>query len=302
MHDIPEPTAIENLYVILTDFNGFAQTRQCLAALSRGFGGLPRIIVVDHGTTPEAKQGLAREFPEVTRVEASSALWWAGAINVGIEFAMAAGATCIMLLNNDCYVRRDTLFHLLELSKKNPGVVIAPIQCDLQSGSIESLTIESNFFLGFPSKPGATSAKKAEFEKGLIPAELMGGGRGVMIPVGLFRQIGVFDEAAFPHYWADHDFYLRARAAGIELRVALHALVDVDTARTSMASAVARMSFSQFRESLHSIRSHRSIPHVAPLFKKYYPLRSAYMLGVCLYTLRYLLKYLAGRILLAVKK
>lgn len=285
-----------DLHVVLTDFNGAIQTRQCLAALSRSFGCVPQVIVVDHGTSSETAELLGREFPRITRIEASSALWWTGAINAGIQFAMAAGATRVVLLNNDCYVQPDTLFHLVKLSGKNPTAIIAAIQRDLQSKSIGSLTISCNFLLGFPTKPGAKSASMTQFEQGLISARLIQGGRGVLIPLEVFQKIGLFDSVVFPHYSADHDFYLRARAAGVPLYVGLHAMVDIDTTRTSSAVRPMQMSLSQFRESLHSMRSHRSIGHVSSLFRRYYPIPGLYKLGVFLFVGRYALTYAVGRI------
>lgn len=286
----------EQIYVILTDFDGFAQTRRCLDALRGSFGVATRIVVVDHGTTAETRNGITTEFPYVTRVEASSELWWTGAINTGIQFALEAGATRIVLLNNDCYVQPDTLFHLVKLSGKNPAAIIAAIQRDSQSKSIGSLTISCNFLLGFPTVLGVKSANMIQFEQGLISANLIQGGRAVLIPVEIFRTIGLFDSVVFPHYSADHDFYLRARAAGVRLYVGLHAMVDVDTTRTSSAFKPIQMSWSQFRESLRSVRSHRSIGHVSSLFKRYYPIPQLYMLGVFLFVSRYALAYAIGRI------
>lgn len=288
--------AASNLWVVLTDFNGATQTRQCLAALSGSLGCAPQVVVVDHGTNSETAELLTREFPHVTRVEASSALWWTGAINAGIQFARSAGATRIVLLNNDCYVQPDTLFHLTKLSEKNPDAIIASVQRDLQSQFIESLTITCNFLLGFPTRPGVISVSKAQLAQGLIPTRLIQGGRGALIPIEIFRKVGLFDSEAFPHYGADHDFYLRAHAAGVPLYVSLHALVDVDTTRTSSAANPTEISFSQFRDSLRSIRSHRSIRHVSPLFRRHFPIPYLYRLGVFLFAARYSLKYVVGRI------
>ena len=291
-----DEVAVTDLHVVLTDFNGATQTRRCLVELSRSFGPVPQVIVVDHGTNSQTAELLRTEFPSVTRIEASSALWWTGAINAGVQFAMSAGATRIVLLNNDCYVQPDTLFHLVKLSDRNPAAIIAAIQRDWQSKSIGSLTISFNFLLGFPTRPGAKSANKIQFEQGLISARLIQGGRGVLIPAEIFRTIGLFDAVVFPHYSADHDFYLRARAVGVPLYVGLHAMVDVDTTRTSSAFNPTQMSWLQFCESLRSVRSHRSIGHVSSLFKRYYPIPQLYKLGVFLFVGRYTLTYALSRI------
>jgi GT2 family glycosyltransferase len=285
----------DDVYVVITDFNGFAQTRRCLEALSLSIFGNPKVIVVDHGTTTETREGLAREFPWAMRIEAPSELWWAGAINCGVQLAVSLEAKQIVLLNNDCYVHADTIFQLMWLAKTKPDAIISSVQRDLASGAIESISLDYNFLLGFPSRPGALSVSAAQLAEGLLSTRLIGGGRGVVIPVDVFKKIGFFDAAVFPHYWADHDFYLRAQRSGFRLYVGLHAVVDIDNTRTTIAQDFKKMNFSEFLESLHSIRSHRSIKYVTPLFKRYYPFRPLHLIGVYLYVARYILLYFLSR-------
>ena len=72
-------------------------------------------MVVDHGTTSDTKQSLEREYPEVVRIVGTPELWWTGATNLGIRYALSCGAELVMLLNNDCYVAPDATSELIEL-------------------------------------------------------------------------------------------------------------------------------------------------------------------------------------------
>lgn len=275
------------LFIVITDFNGFQQTKNCLDTLRRSVFQDFTVVVVDHGTTSETRQSLERECPEVVRVGGSPELWWSGATNLGIRYAQGCGAELIMLLNNDCYVKPETIGELIELWQENPQSVIAPVQRDWKTGNILAITPRSCFLLGFPTIPGPKTLTEAMHARRLLPTRLIGGGRGVLIPVSIFQEIGLFDEVNLPHYWADHDFYLRAANKKWRLYVATRAFVDIDNTRTSVAENLKGMSLRKWYLSLFDCRSHRNIAHVSSLFKKHYPVKQFYLIGVVFYTLRY---------------
>ena len=278
-----------HLFIVITDFNGFQQTKNCLKALRKSIFQGFTVVVVDHGTTSDTKQSLEREYPEVVRVVGSPELWWTGATNLGIRYALSCGAELVMLLNNDCYVFPDATSELIELWQEHPRALIAPVQRDWKTGNILSITPRSCFLLGFPTIPGPRVLTPAMFSQRLLPTQLIGGGRGVLLPASVFKEIGFFDEVNLPHYWADHDFYLRAIKRRWNLYVATRAVVDIDGTRTTVAENLGQMSFGQWIESLTNFRSHRNIAHVSALFKKYYPIRQLYLMGVLLYLARYYL-------------
>lgn len=284
-----------NLHVVIADFNGFSRTRLCLEALRAADRPDVSIIVVDHGTTPETREGLAAGFPEVVRVEASPSLWWTGATNCGIRHALAAGAESIMLLNNDCYLAPGALQELLRIHAWTPEAIVAPVQREWPDGRLLVVTARSLFLLGFPTLKGPCRLTAAQEAAGVLPTALIIGGRGVIIPAALFARVGFFDEVALPHYGADHDFYHRARAQGVRLLVATRASVAIDTRSTTLAEAPERLTLAQFRETLSSVRSHQNLRDVGMLFRRHYPLPGLWWVGACLYTGRYVLRYALKR-------
>jgi GT2 family glycosyltransferase len=283
------------LHLVITDFNGFQQTGRCLEALRSSRFQDFTALVVDHGTTDETRRGLASEYREVIRIKGSADLWWTGATNLGVREALTRGADAVMLLNNDCYVTPDTIGTLVALAHERPDAIVAPVQRNLPSGKINTISPRSRFGLGFPTVPGPRDLTPEASQGGLLPVQLIAGGRGVIIPAGAFAEIGLFDEEQLPHYWADHDFYLAARRRGIPLYVATQAFVDVDNTRTTMADRPETLSFSEFLDTLTNTRSHRNLRDITALFRKHYPIRQLYMVGVLLYLSRYMLVYLACR-------
>ncbi len=286
---------IDRIFVVITDFNGYAQTKKCLAALFAGSFHNFQVIVVDHGTGDETKNRLERDFPKCIRLSASSELWWTGAVNVGVRYALDKNASAVILLNNDCYVECETLELIVNEWLQHPDSIIAPIQKDFDSGEITSIALDSCLVFGFPTRPGPKRLAPRAYNK-LLPVKLIGGGRGVIIPAQVFSTLGLFDESNLPHYWADHDFYFRVRSAGVKLYVVTNAMVAIDGTRTSMASDPPVLSLFEFIDTLTGMRSHRSVGQVSQLFRKHYPIKQLYVIGVVLYVARYIAVYIAGRI------
>lgn len=284
------------VHVVIPVLNRWEQTRKCLAHLRGGSFTNLRIIVVDHGSTDGTAEGLKNEYPDVLRVPGSNELWWSGATNLGVRTALDNGASLIMLLNNDCYVSRDTVEMLVSHITAHPAAIIAPMHRNLHSGEIITKRGGTLFLLGFPTlqlpgkslyKPGATD---------LRPTPIIMGGRGTLIPASIFGRIGLFNDIELPHYWADHDFFLRCKKSGIAQYIAQGTVVDIDESTTSAASGLKNMTLSQFVDSFRSRRSHRNVKDLCSLFRLHYPIPHLYPVGVFLNMVRYTLVYLSARI------
>lgn len=292
---------MNRLFVVITDFNGFAQTRRCLDALYKSTYKDFTVLVVDHGTTEETRIGLQNDYPCVIRLPGPSSLWWAGANNLGIRFAMDKGADLIMLLNNDCYVEPDTLTRVISSIASYPETIIAPVQIDCRTGQFIAINPKSCFLFGFPTVSGKSKPTLCMETPELLPVKLIIGGRGVVIPASIIQEVGLFDEKRLPHYGADHDFYIRAAKLGVKLGINTSAFVKVDDAKTTIASNPEILAINEFICSLISIHSHRNIQAINMLFKLHFPVPRLYYIGVILYYFRYFLVYMAKRFLYLAK-
>ena len=290
---------LTRLHIVIPVFNGWLQTKRCLESLRKSTCQDFRVIVVDHGSTDETKQELRTMFPEVKCVLGDESLWWTGATNLGIRQAIAVAANPIMLLNNDCYMAPDAIGKLLTYSDNcGDNCIVAPLTTDMITGKVLNLGYTTCLLLGFPSIRMPTMNTQSVLESGgVMPTRLIMGGRGVIIPTSIFQRIGLFDEENFPHYLADHDFYLRCKKAGIRLMIATDAQLVVDNTRTTIADNLASKNFSAFRETWYSKKSHRNHKDLTAFFKKYYPIKSLYPIGVGMNFARYLLSYTVAKII-----
>ncbi|MDT8388781.1 MAG: glycosyltransferase family 2 protein [Thiogranum sp.] len=287
--------AANALYILIPVLNGWQQTAECLQALRKSTCREFTVVVIDHGSTDETESGLAQAFPEVIHLRADSDLWWAGATNAGVEHALEQGAEQIVLLNNDCYVEPDCIGLLVDAASQLKGAVVAPVQRRLDTGAILSLAPKPLLWLGFSGRAGPREITESMRRSRFLPVAQIGGGRGVLIPAEVFRKVGLFDSARLPHYHADQDFYLRCRGAGVPLYTVLDASVNVDCSTTSLAERPELMTMQQFKTSLVSRRSHRNLPDLKAFYKKNYPVKKLYWIGLGLNFARYLLVYAVRR-------
>lgn len=289
------------LYVVVTDFNGWQQTQVCLQRLQQSSFTNYKVIVVDHGTDAATAAGIG-DFPACTLLRGNPELWWTGATNLGIREALARGAEYVMLLNNDCYVDESTLATLMHCVAGEDSRIVAPIQRDPATGDVLVARLNTCFLLGFPTVQLPYMRRLPTSGAELLSTALIGGGRGVVIPAPVFDRVGLFDEKALPHYWADHDFYFRCRASGISLFLARNASVAVDDTRSTTARNMGAMTWREFRASLYDTRSHRNVSALKTLFRRYYPLKLLYPLGLTLNLARYSMTYCLQRIAAAARR
>lgn len=286
-----------SISVVLTDFNGWAQTQKCLAALAIAATPPHQIIVVEHGTDDTTRVQIQRHFPDIVLLRGSPAQWWAEASNLGIEHALKQRSQYVMLLNNDCYVQPETIAALRRHITQEPTAIIAPVQQDAEDRRLLALLPSHNILLGFTTLDGPRKITDRMRANPLQKTRLIIGGRGVVIPSEVFRTVGFFDADTFPHYGADHDFFLRCASKGIPLFVAVDATVLIDRTRTSLSARSETLSLRNFAQSLIDIRSHRSLYVQSQLIKRYYPLPGFHCIGVALYVARYCLAYVTRRAL-----
>ena len=99
------------VFIILVNYNGSADTAECIRSLQSVRSPAFRLIVVDNGSTdnsPEALRALREECP-FELLEAGENLGFSAGNNLGIRYALSEGADFVLLLNNDTLVTEGFL-------------------------------------------------------------------------------------------------------------------------------------------------------------------------------------------------
>jgi hypothetical protein len=80
-------------------------------------------------------------------------------------------------------------------------------------------------------------------------------GRGTLVPVSAFKEIGLFDVVNFPHYGSDEDFSLRCKKKGYNLLVSKKAIVHSVVEATGLTKIRNQGKVKYLNEIFSSIKS-----------------------------------------------
>jgi GT2 family glycosyltransferase len=196
------------------------------------------IVVIDDGSPDDTAQHLARHYPKVRVLSGDGKLWWTGATNLGVRYALRRGFDYVLTINNDAVVSPGFLAQLVRTAQSHPRSIVgsrinwldrpsrvwsAGGYMDWRSGLIlqlEHYDVDERELLARCPSP-----TRAEILTGC----------GTLVPADCFREIGLYDRTWFPHYHADSELVLRAARRGWNVLADLHALIWNDEPNTCRA-------------------------------------------------------------------
>lgn len=203
---------------IVLNWNNYKDTSECIESLRSSSYELNEILVVDNGSTDGSIEKIERDYandPVVTTLRNEENYGFARGINVGIKYAIDAGAEYVFLLNNDTVVGEECIERLLESVRHRKQIGIAGPRI-LYHGTKRVWHGGGRFSR---VKTGIVNE-----EQGEIDAELSDEDRFVDFITGcamftdtdVFDEVGMLDERYF-FYVEDVDFCLRVKRAGFEI-------------------------------------------------------------------------------------
>ena len=99
--------------VVILNWNGFADTEECLESFKRLDYPDYRIVLVDNGSQNNDGKKLKELFPAIHLIENRENRGFAGGNNDGMNWALDQGFDYIVNLNNDCIVEKNWLANLI---------------------------------------------------------------------------------------------------------------------------------------------------------------------------------------------
>jgi GT2 family glycosyltransferase/glycosyltransferase involved in cell wall biosynthesis len=200
--------------IVIPVYNKWDYTAACLRSLAEtscktGF----EVIVVDDQSSDETAQRLAG-IDGLVHLRNEENLGFVGSCNRGAE---QARGRYIVMLNNDTQVLDGWLDALLETFERHPNTGLAGARLVYPDGRLQEaggIVFHDGSGWNYgksddPGRPEYCYSREVDYCSGAC----------IMLPTGLFRELGGFDPHYAPAYYEDTDLAFRVRAHGLRVRL-----------------------------------------------------------------------------------
>jgi GT2 family glycosyltransferase len=207
------------VYIIVVSYNGMKWIEACLSSCIDY-----KVIVVDNASQDDTVSYIRKNFPHIQLLEQKKNLGFGQANNKGISFALNAGADYVFLLNQDAYLKHDTIRKLIKVHNDNKEYgVVSPIHLNgqgtkLDKGFSDYLAYDNNNWFYFDA---ITNNLAEIYEVPFVNAA------GWLLPQSTLLKIGGFDPIFF-HYGEDANYCQRLSYQGLKVGVVSNAFMNHD--------------------------------------------------------------------------
>lgn len=208
--------------IILVNWNGIEDTRQCLDSLKQLDYSDFKVIVVDNASSDDSVSQMTADYQWIHLVQSSSNEGFTGGNNRGIKYALNEGFDYIMLLNNDTIVEQTLVSQLVETyrSQENIAMIQPGISFLDRPDLIWNAGGSWSKWWGISKTVGYKEPVK-ECKQGIYHVDWVTG-CCVLMSREVVMHLGLLNDKYFAYY-EDVDWSLRARTLGYSL------LIDTST-------------------------------------------------------------------------
>ena len=218
------------ILVIVVTYNGLRWLDRCLGSVRSS--ELPADLYVwDNDSTDGSADFVAARYPEAKLVRSADNLGFAGANDMGLQYALDRGYDYVYLLNQDAWLAPDTLGRLVAAAEAHPDfAVLSPLQ---MTDGFEDL--DAQFKRLFPGEGPFREGSRSDDSGSEYPLEPIIETSRIMaahwlVPRGALEKVGLFGPM-FPLYGNDDNWCDRARFHGFRVGVVPAARAVHDRAR-----------------------------------------------------------------------
>ena len=213
--------------IIIPIFNRIKETKKIISNLRvQDTDEEIKILIIDDGSTDGTYEWLKSQ-EDIFFLRGNGKLLWGGAINLGINYIIKnhPNDEWILLLNNDVEVKKDYVYNLLKIAKKNYPAAVGSVVKN-KKNEIVSLGPRID-----PSKLEVEEIYKKNLEfknKNVLEGVDALSGRGVIYPIKSIIEAKGLNSKIFPHYYGDYSLSMKINKKGYKLLISLEAIVFSD--------------------------------------------------------------------------
>jgi GT2 family glycosyltransferase len=243
------------IWICIPVFNRKDMTLRCLATLHQQTFINFTVVICDHGSSDGTSEAIFQQYPNVVVIKADSTLWWTGAINRSIAYALehAASDDVVLTLNNDNEVPPDYLENFRVNHTKYSTSILSSVIYNIKTGELNDPGFRQNWLCA-TAYPVDFVTDHLVDDSNLVEIT-HASGRGTLFPIKVFRQLGLFEEKNLPHYGADYSFAFKAARANYRIYSCLNCKVYSYIEETGLVKVLNKFSLSNFVDYFTSTRS-----------------------------------------------
>lgn len=191
--------------IIILNWNGLADTLECLNSIHSNTYPNYDVIVVDNASTKDSPDLIKNAFPAVTLIKNEKNLGYTGGNNVGMRYALKHGADYVWLLNNDTVIEPRTISELVQAGEDDPQVgTLSPIV--VYYTKRDKIQFCGSYF-DWKNLYAISLSDPSRLEF-IEKTRICVWGTALLIKRKIIQEIGYLDENFFA-YWEDFDYSLR---------------------------------------------------------------------------------------------
>jgi GT2 family glycosyltransferase len=208
---------MDKSYIVIVTYNGMKWLEKCLESTAN----FP-VVVIDNNSEDGTIQFIEEKFPEIVCFPQNKNLGFGPANNIGISYALKKGAEHVFLLNQDAYLKDNSLEKLIQTQKENTEYgVVSPIHLNGEGNRLDqyfsnylNYKANANFYSDF-----VLDKKKSDiYEVPFVNAA------GWLISRNCLEKVGGFDPLFF-QYGEDDNYCQRLKYHNFKIGVVLDTFI-----------------------------------------------------------------------------
>jgi len=197
--------------VSILNWNGLADTVDCLKGIERRAYPHIHFAVLDNGSAVDSTSELRMRFPDVQVVRVPRNLGFTGGHNHMIKLAIERGYGSVLILNNDCEIDIKSIAALQHTMNSDPDVAVVSSLVYRSGPNRRALMVTGwvDWGQNLSVRPSSPDAVKPAG----LPTLLVG--TALLLRCTALQQIGFLDDRYFAYY-DDNDLSVRVSDKGLK--------------------------------------------------------------------------------------